>query len=301
LDFVFKDVSRLDKSNLSQGDVIAKSDAVIHRIGQAHQYYADAPDYTHFMVLTQSCDLVKRQGDFKAPYITIAAAKPFSGTIGQFFEQQSKNVKGAEFSFHSSSLIGKAKQLIERHVNNTEPEFFFLPKSGHPSIPEDIVVFLRLTIALRKEHYDALAQAKIAELADVFQAKLGWLKGNIYSRVATPDLEDRGLNAAEVKAGFYDQYIPRDKTVWLSALQAELLRKIVSNKRRELDRDLSSDEVLKIIEDEIPEDIEIIANNIVDRLKKNKLLEGDEEAEKKFARVISNEPSLKSLVKSLGG
>ncbi|WP_143089817.1 hypothetical protein [Tropicimonas isoalkanivorans] len=301
MDFVFKDVSRLDTSGLSQGDVIAKTDAVIDRIGQAHQYYADAPDYTHFMVLTQSCDLVRRQGNFKAPYITIAAAKPFRGTIGEFFDQKSKVVKGAEFSFHSSSLVGKAKQLIERHVNNTEPEFFFLPKSGHPNIPEDLVVFLRLSVALRKEHYDALAEAKIAELADVFQAKLGWLKGNIYSRVATPDFEDRGLNAAEIKSGFYEQYIPKDTTVWLSALQAELLRKIVNERRKEIERDLSSEEVLEIIESEIPEDIQIIANNIVERLKKNKLLEGDHEAEKKFARVISNEPSLKSLVKSLGG
>lgn len=301
MDFVFKDVAKLDKAGLSQGDVIAKTEAVINRIGQAHQYYADAPDYTHFMVLTQSCDLVRRQGDFKAPYITIAAAKPFRGTIGQFFTQQSKSVKGADFSFHSSRLIGKAKQLIERHVNNTEPEFFFLPKAGHPNIAEDLVVFLRLTIALRKEHYDTLADAKIAELADVFQAKLGWLKGNIYSRVATPDLEDRGLNASEIKASFYDQYIPRDRTVWLSDLQADLLRKIVATKRRELGRDLSSDEVLKIIEEEIPEDVQIVARNIVDRLVKNKLLEDGDEVEKKFARVISNEPTLKSLVKSLGG
>ena len=302
MDFIFKDVAGLDKTCLTQGDVIARTDEVVGKIGQAHQYYADAPDYTHFVVLTQSCDLVKRQGRFKAPYITVAAAKPLRGAIEKFFEHQSRNVKGADFSFHSSSLMGKAKQLLERHINNTEPERFFLPKSGHPNIPEDLVVFLRLTIALRQEHYDALAVAKIAELADVFRAKLGWLKGNIYSRVAVPDLEDRGLDASNIKANFYNEYIPRDKTVWLSGLQADLLRKIVNAKRKELNRDLSADEVFRMIEEDIPEDTQIIAKNIVDRLKKNQLLgKDDEELAKRFTQVISNEPTLRSLVKSFGG
>ena len=298
--FIFKDVSGLDTDALTQGDVIARTEGVVERIRQAHQYYADAPHYTHFVVLTQSCDLVKRRGHFNAPYITIAAAKPFKNTIQEFFDTESKRIDGADFSFHSGTMIGKAKQLLERHVNNTEPEYFFLPKAGHPNLSEDLVVFLRLTVAMRKDHYDTLAAAKIAELADVFQAKLGWLKGNIYSRVATPDLEDRGLNAAEIKSAFYDRYIPKDKMVWLSGLQANLLRKKVKAKRAELGRDMTADEVLDLVEKEIPEDIQIIARNIVERLQKNKLLSNEDEAlADQFARVISNEPSFKALIKSV--
>ena len=242
---------------------------------------------------------MKRRNRFNAPYITIAAAKPFKNTIGDFFAGNSKSVEGAEFSYHLGSLMGRAKQLVERHINNTEPEFFFLPSSGHPNIPEDLVVFLRLTIALRKEHYDTLAQAKIAELADIFQAKLGWLKGNIYSRVATPDIEERDVNAAEIKKEFYEKYVPKDDLVWLSGLQSRLLRKIVKERRRDSKRDLSWDEVLEIIENEVPEDTQIIAANIVERLKKNKLIDaGDDDAAEQFARVIANEPTFKSLVKS---
>lgn len=299
LEFIFKDVSELKSSSLTQGDVIARAEEVVQRIGQAHQYYADAPDYTHFVVLTQSCDLVRRQGQFKAPYITVAAAKPFRKTVQDFFDSQAKTIEGADFSFYSEAISSKAKQLIERHINNTESEFFFLPKSGHPNIPEDLVVFLRLTIALRKEHYDALAHSKIAELADVFQAKLGWLKGNIYSRVATPDLEDRGMNATEIKAKFYGEYIPKDQMVWLSSLQAQLLRKLVKDKKAILGRNVTTDEVLGLIESEVPEDSQIIAQNIVERLKKNKLLQEDNvDLAKQFARVIANEPSFKSLVKA---
>lgn len=299
MDFIFRNSSEPDRTALTQGDVIARTDDVIERLQQAHQYYADAPQYSHFVVLTQSCDLVKRRGDFKAPYITIAAAKPFRNIIQEYFDDKSKSIKGAEFTFHSSALIEKARQLVERHLNNTEPEYFFLPKSGNPNLPEDLLVFLRLTIALRKEHYDTLASAKIAELADVFQAKLGWLKGNIYSRVATPDIEERDVNAAEIKQEFFDNYVPKDKLVWLSNLQADLLRKLVKAKCIELGRDLNTEEVLEIIESEIPEDIQIVANNIVDRLIKNRLIEKDDpDTAKKFARAIANESSFKTVVKA---
>ena len=133
----------------------------------------------------------------------------------------------------------------------------------------------------------------------MFQAKLGWLKGNIYSRVATPDIEERTIDSAEIKNGFYDNYVPKDKLVWLSGLQAELLRKLVKGKSAELGRELATSEVLDLIEKEIPEDIQIIANKIVDRFKKNGLIEeGEDGTAAKFARVIANEPSFKSLVKS---
>lgn len=299
MDFVFKNVSEIDRSSLCQGDVISRSQEVEARISEAHQYYASAPDYTHFVVITQSCDLVRRRGNFNAPYITIAAAKPFKKTIKDFLGGQQKNVDGSSFSYVSASVLGKAKQLIERHINNTEPEFFFLPSSGHPDIPEDLVVFLRLTIALRKDHYDALATAKIAELADVFQAKLGWLKGNIYSRVATPDIEERSVNGKEIKKQFYSKYVPEDEIVWLSPLQASLLKKIVRRSKEKLGRDLSVEEVLDLISERIPDDTQIIASNIVERLGKNKLINtDDEDVVKKFARSIANEPSFKALVKS---
>ena len=63
---------------------------------------------------------------------------------------------------------------------------------------------------------------------------------------------------------------------------------------------MTADEVLDLVEKEIPEDIQIIARNIVERLQKNKLLSNEDEAlADQFARVISNEPSFKALIKSV--
>lgn len=298
MDFIYRNLDHLKTDALSQGDIIVRNEEIANTIGQAHQYYATASDYTHFVVLTQSCDLVRRNGKFNAPYITIAAAKPFQKTVTDFLASQSRNIKGSEFQFHPISALGKVKQLLERHLHNTESEFFFLPQSGHQNIDEDLVVFLRLTIALRKDHYDAIAASKIAELADVFQAKLGWLKGNIYSRVATPDLEDRGINSAQTKKDFYDKYIPQGEMIWLSALQSALLKKRVLEDGRKIDRELNTNEVLDIIENQIPEDADILAANIIDRMIKNKILDpNDADKIARAKRTIANEPTVKSLVK----
>ncbi len=47
--------------------------------------------------------------------------------------------------------------------------------------------FLALSVALKIEHYDLCLAAKIAQLTGEFQAKLGWLVGNLYSRVGTKE------------------------------------------------------------------------------------------------------------------
>jgi hypothetical protein len=297
VNFIFRDVEKLALDCLSQGDVIEKTPEVVDRVSQAHQYYANAVDYTHFMVITQSCDLIRRRGEFKAPYITVAAVKPLRIAINHYFETTAKPIEHSNFTYQPMSAQDKAKQLLERHLNNTESDYFFLPRSGHPGLKEDLLVFLRLTIALRKEHYDVLSSAKIAELSDVFQAKLGWLKGNIYSRVATPDLSDQGLDSDAIKKDFYKEHIPLTSSIWLSSLQVAQLRSKVKNHASVLGRDLTSDEVLKLIEENADDDVRIIADNIVERLKKNGLIPKDDpDLHKRFSNVISNESTLKSLI-----
>lgn len=53
-----------------------------------------------------------------------------------------------------------------------------------------MVAYLKVSIALKSdEHYDKCLSAKKIELTDEFKAKLGWLVGNMYSRVGTADWE----------------------------------------------------------------------------------------------------------------
>ena len=55
-----------------------------------------------------------------------------------------------------------------------------------------MVAYLKVSIALKSEkHYKELLNAKVLELSDEFKAKLGWLVGNMYSRVGTTDWESK--------------------------------------------------------------------------------------------------------------
>ena len=62
---------------LMQGDVLRRTSELVAILQQFHPHYASHPDYKCFMVLTQSCDLVRRNGDPpSSPYITLAAVRP---------------------------------------------------------------------------------------------------------------------------------------------------------------------------------------------------------------------------------
>jgi len=53
-----------------------------------------------------------------------------------------------------------------------------------------MIASLKVSIALKSDlHYEKCLSAKVLELSDEFKAKLGWLVGNIYSRVGTTDWE----------------------------------------------------------------------------------------------------------------
>lgn len=296
MDFIFKPNSKVKKDQLSQGDLLVKTPALVEVLTAAHQYYAQSEAYTHFVVITQSCDLVRRDGDCNAPYITIAAAKRLDVVMQEYLTTEARKIKQSDFAYYPKNRQQKHKELLERYLNNTESEYFFLPQSGCDGLDDDLVVILRLSIALRKSHYDVLCGAKIAELEDVFQAKLGWLKGNIYSRVATPDVEERMKDPKEFKQKFYDKYLLSQKAVDLSALQADLLRNEVKKKANELGRDLSREEVVEILST-VPTDMEIVSARVVERLVKNSILDPADTKKIDFAkRCIENESILKSLV-----
>src|SRR5208337_4010979 len=66
-----------NKGTLCQGDILSKTRDILDHLSCYHPYYADHEDYKYFMVVTQSCDLVRRDGkQCTSPYITLAAVRP---------------------------------------------------------------------------------------------------------------------------------------------------------------------------------------------------------------------------------
>lgn len=177
-----------DMENLCQGDVLEITEELSMVLKDVHPYFLNE-QYKFFIVLSQSCDLVRRSGkSCKTPYITLAAVRSYSDFLERMFLKEKYVEKVDELLIMDEKNKERAYQLIERIYNNTEPEYFFLYKEDALKFPESMVAYLKVSIALKSnEHYDKCLNAKKIELTDEFKAKLGWLVGNMYSRVGTAD------------------------------------------------------------------------------------------------------------------
>jgi len=173
--------------HLEQGDVLKRTPELEEILRNVHPHYGRNESYRAFVVTTQSCDLVLRGGKPKARYITIAGARPLTLAVTREveacqgeLEQKAKVCKQG----HQARLLEKVCSLM----NNNDGRYFYLHECGELHIDEALCVFLPLSVTIRtSDHYATCMNARIASLAPVFQAKLGWLVGHMYSRVGTPD------------------------------------------------------------------------------------------------------------------
>jgi hypothetical protein len=192
--YVYRDPN---KSTLNQGDILQKTPELLAHLHQFHAYYATQPDYKYFMVLTQTCDLVRRDGICTSPYITIAACRPVEEAIRR------EAAKSQEPWQRESGVIGaktavKMVMFLESLLDNNQDGYFYLHQDVGLGIHQNCCAFLPLLVTLKINHYQLCLDAKIAELSDIFQSKLGSILGQMFSRVAAPEWNE---NSPEKKAG----------------------------------------------------------------------------------------------------
>jgi hypothetical protein len=181
--YVYRDP---DKSALNQGDVLQKTPALVEHLQQFHAYYATHDDYKYFMVVTQTCDLVLRDGVCGSPYITIAAVRPLEEVVRR---EAAKHQTEWE---REAGVIGKKAEeklvlFLSSLLDNNQDGYFYLHQDVGLGIHQNCCAFLPLSVTLKIDHYRLCLNAKIAQLTDTFQAKLGGIIGNMYSRVAAPE------------------------------------------------------------------------------------------------------------------
>lgn len=298
-EFLFAGEEETDWRTLQQGDVLQRTERLADCLREAHSYYADASDYTHFMILTQSCDLVRRHGKSvpNARYITIAAIRPVTALTQRLFEKYRFGTLNFPLIICDKAREPIATNQIERLIHNTEGEHFFLPKDSHPSINFNYCVFLRLSVALKASHYDALLAAKVAQLDNVFQAKVGWMKGNIYSRVGTPDLEEFEADPEATKKDIYEDLLYQE-TAWLTSDQFKWLKSLIRDWQNSYpDSEMSREDALGLIQ-RIPEDVDMLAERAAEQLKERKLLSDDPGSQERAANLLKNDRVIRRL---LGG
>jgi hypothetical protein len=179
------------ESNLEQGDILKPSEELRTLFAEVHPHFRD-PKYSGFLVATQSCDLIRRKGrQAKAQYINLVAIRPLAQVLPKLIFQVVRPIAGTRLL--PSNKKTEVHQLLERIFNQNEQSLglFFLHEDSDSGINEHSVSLLRVAVAVRSDlHYDKLLSARTGRMGEAFQAKLGWLLGNLYSRPAARDWND---------------------------------------------------------------------------------------------------------------
>jgi hypothetical protein len=271
----------LDK--LEQGDILQKSEALEALLTKYHPHYAQHPDNKFFTVLTQSCDLVPRSGGCSARYISLAPVRPLKVVLKREFDGKLENIGPGAQPFAPHRVRTSFEQFLQRLFNNNEPPFFYFEAAHQSGIYEEMCAMLALPISLKPEHYDTLRTAKLAGISDVFQAKLGWLIGQMYSRVGTPDFEPATLSE-KVKA--YTEGI----AVWLEDSDAKALRGLVAQHGANPGRQ----ELASMIS-QIPKRKNLVINSVLEVAASQGLFAAVSPERRNFRRALEKDPTFAAL------
>lgn len=258
------------ETDLRQGDILEKTSELSSILDEIYPYHSKEKTYPYFMVLTQSCDLVRRKDEEypRADCITLAAVRPINYFLNQLFSRyQHKRLRGSRILL--SEKKGDLKRELERLISNDLPPYFYLHPTDKTPFHDSQVVYLRITLPFRTEdHFRALLAAKKLELIDVFKAKLGWLTAQVYSRVGTKGFrpEERNKIVSELINGVPDyewfrrnaleNIIKRQRPgssfnkVSITELQ-EIMADIDLKKEHKNILNSSVDQIIKIIKDTI--------------------------------------------------
>jgi len=171
--------------DLLQGDILEPTDDLRKILQKVHPNFLD-PKYTSFLLITQSCDLVVRKGKYSTQYLNIAVIRPLETMLHDFLSVVCRTLgKGV----YTKETKGAARQLLERLFNQNEQSLglFYLHHDRFSGIDTPSVSLLRVSVTLRVGHYPVLKDARRGRLSSEFRSKLGWLVGNLYSRIGTKD------------------------------------------------------------------------------------------------------------------
>ena len=277
-------------SELMQGDVLKRTPALDALLKEVHPHFFYHPKNLFFMVLTQSCDLVPRapSNACKAPYIAIAPVRTMDLVIERYVAQQSAAEVKAELPVLSARSRNKVSDFLQRLFNNNEPGYFYLD-SVDTDLPADCAAFLNLSISIKSDlHFATCVDAKILQLTDTFQAKLGWLVGQMFSRVGTPDWETEALNC-KVRAAV------RDAAIWVEDAKIDAVeaayRGIAGG---DIERVMTSAEVSSIVA-RVPSRKQLVIQQA--GIVIAEFLKDDEAQAQKLTRRLESDSALTTLLK----
>ncbi len=268
--------------SLEQGDILEPTDELCAILSEVHPHFND-PKYTGFLMLTQSCDLVLRDGKCNARYLNIAVIRLLDDVLHDLLSKVCDEIAPKVYSENSKD---KANMLLKRVFNQNEQAlgiFYLHPSFDNTGIAEPSVSLLRVSVSLRAEHYQILQKARVGRLKAVFQNKLGWLIGNLYSRIGTPDWYEAKDGKGKLKKLVRSHLDPNDhdrgerNPYWIKESVLTALRSSGVS-----EEELGRDVIIEMLEQfPVESNVEIVANEAARVIK----LVFDEMSEEDIKRI----------------
>lgn len=224
-----------EDQDLQQGDIIQPTEQLNAELGKVHPHFQD-DKYSGFLILSQTCDLVRRAPlkQCKTNYINLAVIRPIQDVLIPLLDRYCSEDRFAS-GLYKKSARGQARMLMERLVNQNEQGMglFYLHPDTEVQIPDHSIALLQVSFALKADsHYDMLLAARSGRLKHEFQCKLGWLIGNLYSRIATRDWPETERDLL-VKYFLESPHPEESQLKWVDANTA---KKMVAEARQPLDQ-----------------------------------------------------------------
>lgn len=273
-------------SSLKQGDILKKTPELLALIQEVHPHYAH-DEYRYFQVLTQTCDLVRRNGECKSRYITIAAVRMMDLVVQRAIDKFSDKALFQDKLICSTKHKRSLTDVFNKLLNNNDTHHFFLKAAPEYGLEVDCCTHLHLSISVRAyEHFDVCLGAKILELDENFRAKLGWLVGNLYSRVGTEDYVPRVIPDWIT----YDNYVAGrilDYVVWVP--EADYIAFVKKARRAK-----SFDEIARQLAEERERTRETRLNQIVATIAK--AIDIDECKQQMLKNILGQHPLIQKAI-----
>jgi len=273
---------------LLQGDILKRTPQLEAVMREVHPHYLNR-EYTHFQVITQSCDLVRRGQDEKCKtrYITVAAIRSLETVIKRELEKVINRglAVAIDGETHCSDAVkDELKDFLKKIYNNQSKDYFFLYSAPTYELALDSCTFLPLSIAIKADlHFDVCLSSKCLQLEDNFQSRLGWMVGNLYSRVGTKDFVPTGLTTQTEFNSLINEKLQNHLT-WVKKSDFSTYAKNANEPK------ISVDAIKQKIAEEKERKINLGVEEIIRLLKLEVKI--DQDAEKKIVNRLSKSGAL---------
>ena len=285
--------------DLAQGDILGRTPEIESILKEVHPHYYSKNNNQYLIVLTQSCDLARRKdlgGKCKARYISLAPVRSLKEVLEREVNSLADILVDVELPVCTQKTRNRLYEALLKIVNNNHPEYFYLHSEPSSKFPDNCAAFLRLSIAIKSEkHYESCLKARRLSLKENFRSKLGWLVGQMYSRVGT---EDWDKDAAKK---FVSSEL-EERAIWINDKQLKRLKTDIKNWISENpDNALDGDSVAQLISKIKPKKEEILSR-ITEVLTETpaikRLIDGGAMSNEDVLQIITklkNDPTLTTL------